>query len=205
MYKVFFNERIVFLTDDFLKSFQENQGLFYKFRERNELRELLLVFLALKKISQLFICHNNLDELFRVFSSCFRYIEAAGGLVRNSSGEILFIKRFDKWDLPKGKIETRESAENTGLREVQEECGLRGLEIVSELQPTYHTYYEDKLPHLKKTRWFLMSYTGDQKPEPQTEESITEIIWAGEKELKMVRKNTYPSILDILAGAPEIT
>ena len=205
MYKVFFNERIVFLTHDFLKSFQENQGLFYKFREKDELRELLLVFLALKKISQLFICHNNLDVLFREFSSCFKYIEAAGGLVRNSSGEILFINRFDKWDLPKGKIESRESAEKTSLREVEEECGLSGLNIISELQPTYHTYYENNLPHLKKTRWFLMSYTGDQRPEPQTEESITEIIWAGEKELKMVRRNTYPSIIDILAGATEIT
>jgi 8-oxo-dGTP pyrophosphatase MutT (NUDIX family) len=205
MYKVFFNERIVFLTHDFLRSFQENQGLFYKFRDKNELKELLLVFLALKKISQLFICHNDADGLFREFRSCFRYVEAAGGLVRNGRGEVLFINRFDKWDLPKGKIEKNETARETALREVEEECGISGLEIVSELQPTYHTYFEKALPYLKKTMWFEMTYAGNQKPKPQTEEFITNIIWAREKDLAIIQKNTYPSIIDLLLEASVIT
>ncbi|MFP4367036.1 MAG: NUDIX hydrolase [Bacteroidales bacterium] len=205
MYKVFFNERIVFLTDDFLRSFRENQGLFYKFREKNELKELLLVFLALKKISQLFICHTDQDELFRAFRSCFRYVEAAGGLVKNSSGEVLFINRFDKWDLPKGKVEGSESFKEAALREVEEECGISGLKIKSELQPTYHTYFEKSLPHLKKTHWFEMTYEGNKKPEPQTEEFITNIIWAGEKDLGLIRNNTYPSILDLLKEVRLIT
>lgn len=205
MYKVFFNERIVFLTDDFLRSFRDNQGLFYKFHEKNELKELLLVFLALKKISQLFICHTDKDELFRAFRSCFKYVEAAGGLVKNSSGEVLFINRFDKWDLPKGKVEGTESFKEAALREVEEECGISGLEIRSELQPTYHTYFEKSLPHLKKTHWFEMTYEGNEKPKPQTEEFITNIIWAGKKELGLICKNTYPSILDLLTEARIIT
>ncbi len=205
MYKVFFNERKVILTQDFLKTFQENQGLFYKYHEKNELKELLLVFLALKKIPRLFICHPDVEKLFEEFRSCFRFVEAAGGLVRNSSGRMLCINRFDKWDLPKGKIENGESAEEAALREVEEECGISGLSITTELQPTFHTYYEKSLPHLKKTRWFEMAYNGRQKPKPQTEEFITEIIWAGEKELKIIRKNTYPSIIDLLTEAGVIT
>ena len=205
MYKVFFNERKVILTSDFLKTFQENQGLFYKFHEKNELKELLLLFLALKKIEQLFICHPDVKQLFEEFRSCFRYVEAAGGLVRNSSGEALFINRFDVWDLPKGKIEKDEPARDAALREVEEECGIRGMEIISELQPTYHTYYEKDLPHLKKTHWFEMAYNGRMKPKPQTEEFITRIIWAGEKELKIIRKNTWPSIIDLLKEASVIT
>jgi 8-oxo-dGTP pyrophosphatase MutT (NUDIX family) len=201
MYKVFFNERKVFLTHDYIKSFLENQGLFYKFREKEELKELLLVFLALKKIDQLFICHPDLDVLFREFSSCFRYVEAAGGLVRNGAGEVLFINRFDKWDLPKGKIDANESARETALREVEEECGISGMKVTAELQPTYHTYFEKALPHLKKTMWFEMYYEGDEKPKPQVEEFITRIIWASEKEFKIILKNTYPSVLDLLTEA----
>ncbi len=201
MYKVFFNERIVFLTNDFLKTFQENQGLFYKFRDREELKELLLVFLDLKKIPQLFICHPDTERLLEEFRSCFRYVEAAGGLVRNGHGEILFINRFEKWDLPKGKKEGGESAEETALREVEEECGIGDLKIVSELQPTYHTYFDKLIPHLKKTRWFEMVYEGNRKPKPQAEEFITRIIWAREKDMKIIKKSTYPSIMDLLNEA----
>jgi ADP-ribose pyrophosphatase YjhB (NUDIX family) len=201
MYKVFFNERIVFLTRDFLKCFQEYQGLFYKYREKNELKELLLVFLALKTIDQLFVCHTDIEKLMQDFRSCFRYLEAAGGLVRNSSGQVLFIKRFDKWDLPKGKIEDGESARETSLREVEEECGINGMSIISELQPTYHTYFDNAHPYLKKTRWFEMIYEGNTKPMPQKEEFITQIVWAKEKDLKIISKNTYPSITDLLKEA----
>ena len=198
MYKVFFNERIVFLTGDYLKSFEENQGLFYKYRDKDELKELLLVFLALRKISQLFICHPDTEHLLREFRSCFRYVEAAGGLVRNRRDEVLFINRFERWDLPKGKTDGDEAAEETALREVEEECGIGDLKILSELQPTYHTYFDKAIPHLKKTRWFKMQYDGNLKPKPQTEEFITKIIWARDKDMKLIQKNTYPSILDLL-------
>ncbi len=201
MYKVFFNERIVFLTPDFLKSFEENQGLFYKYRDKDELKELLLVFLALKKISQLFVCHHDLEFLMNEFRSCFRYVEAAGGLVRNENNEVLFINRFDKWDLPKGKGDGNETAEETALREVEEECGIRELTIESELTPTYHTYFEKAIPHLKKTRWFRMLYSGSEKPKPQTEEFITNIIWGKEKDMKIIIKNTYPSTIDLMSEA----
>ena len=201
MYKVFFNERRVILTEDFFKSFEENQGLFYKFRDKEELKELLLVFVALKKIDQLFVCHPDLDNLMKEFCSIFRYVEAAGGMVINRNREILFINRFDKWDLPKGKIEGNESAGETALREVEEECGLSGMKIMSELQSTYHTYFERAVPHLKKTRWFRMRYDGSEKPKPQSEELITNIIWAREKDMKMIRNNTYPSIIDLLEEA----
>lgn len=201
MYKVFFNERIVFLTPDFLKSFEENQGLFYKYRDKAELKELLLVFLALKKISQLFVCHPDIEILMNEFRSCFRYVEAAGGLVRNEKNEVLFINRFDKWDLPKGKVDGDEKAEETAIREVEEECGIRGLTIESELTPTYHTYFERAIPHLKKTRWFRMLYSGNEKPKPQTEEFITHIIWARDKDMKLIMKNTYPSTIDLMTEA----
>ncbi len=44
-------------------------------------------------------------------------IKAGGGLVINEKGEILFMFRRGKWDLPKGKLDPGESLEscaNTG-------------------------------------------------------------------------------------------
>ncbi len=202
MYKVFFNERKVFLTTDFLKSFQENHGLFYKFNEKEELKELLLIFLAINRIKSLFIYSNDLEDLKKNFVSCFRYVEAAGGLVMNKkNGKLLFINRFDKWDLPKGKIEEGETPEGTAIREVEEECGISGVTISSALMCTYHTYFFKNTPHLKKTHWFRMEYSGRENPAPQTGEFITKVMWAGPKEIKMVTRNTYGSIIDLLEEA----
>ena len=198
MYKVFFYERTVFLTQDILRSFRENNGLFYKFRKKKELKELLFLFNALKKIDQLFICHQDTEKLFEEFRSCFQFVEAAGGLVRNSAGQILFIYRLDRWDLPKGKSEGDETARVTAVREVEEECGISGLRILNELETTYHTYFETGIYYLKKTRWFEMYYDGSERLKPQSNESITDIIWAGEEDLDKIAKNTYPSIMLLL-------
>ena len=43
------------------------------------------------------------------FNSLFRKINAAGGIVKNLQGEYLFIKRNERWDLPKGKLHKKES------------------------------------------------------------------------------------------------
>ena len=55
----------------------------------------------------------------------------AGGLIRNKSGEILFIKRSENdsflpgsWELPGGGVEYGENIEKTLRRELKEECGL---------------------------------------------------------------------------------
>jgi NAD+ diphosphatase len=51
--------------------------------------------------------------------------KAGGGLVYNKNGEILFIFRNGKWDLPKGGKEKREKMKLTAMREVEEETGVQ--------------------------------------------------------------------------------
>ena len=46
-------------------------------------------------------------------------IQAAGGLVVNEKGEVLFMFRRGKWDLPKGKLDPGETLEACALREVE--------------------------------------------------------------------------------------
>jgi 8-oxo-dGTP pyrophosphatase MutT (NUDIX family) len=131
-------------------------------------------------------------------------IPASGGLVKNDSGLFLFIRRFGVWDLPKGKIEKKESPENAAIREVGEECGLSELKIIKQLDSTYHIYrspylkYPDNLV-LKETKWFLMSYAGSEIPIPEMEEDIEEVRWFSPTEFDQVLTNTYSSLRDLLA------
>jgi 8-oxo-dGTP pyrophosphatase MutT (NUDIX family) len=201
MYKVFFNDRKIFLTDDFIRSFQLRNGLFYKFQETEELKDLLEFYRFLKKIDQLYIFHPDLDELRNAFRSCFKNINAAGGLIRNKTGQYLFIRRRGKWDLPKGKLDKGESFEEAALREVTEECGIRGMIILCRLMSTYHSYLLDNEPVLKKTLWFEMLYSGEKAPVPQKAEDITEIRWVAPSDLSTITNDTYLSVIDVLKYA----
>jgi 8-oxo-dGTP pyrophosphatase MutT (NUDIX family) len=199
MYKVFFNERKVFLTDDFSKHFQIRYGLFYKYRNREDLRELITFYQHLSKIDSLYVFCSDVEELRNAFKSCFIPLNAAGGLIKNVKDEFLLIYRRGKWDLPKGKLNNGESFESAALREVEEECGISGVEIVKPLMSTYHTYpYKDGTA-LKKTSWYEMKYKGTGTPQPQTEEDIEEIRWVPAEKLDFYLKSSYPAVGDVFS------
>ena len=115
-----------------------------------------------------------------------RYVRAAGGIVCDSDGQMLIIKRNNRWDLPKGKVEANESLVQAAMREVEEETGIKVKDGIFFLK-TYHLYQWGTLVktanypkgwHLKQTTWFL--FTTDQSHpigKPQTEEGITDIMW----------------------------
>jgi len=136
-------------------------------------------------------------ENWNDFCSDYTLIKAAGGLVFNSSGEVLMIFRNGVWDLPKGKLEEAESVKECAIREVEEECGVSELEIESKLSETYHTYNLNGKSILKKTYWFLMKTKSEQKLIPQKEEGITDVKWCSEDEVKNNLINSYPNIIDV--------
>ncbi len=198
MYKVFFKDRTVYFGDDFSKIFERNSGLFYKYNNIHELTELVHAFYFLKKIDKLFIFHDDILTLFDEFKACFKYVEAGGGVVFNGKGEFLVIKRNNIWDLPKGKLEKNENFESAALREVEEETGLDSMKIKQPILSTYHTYQEANKMILKKTKWYEMRYSGDKDPVPEERENITDTRWVAPGNIDFIRKNTFPSILDVL-------
>lgn len=145
--------------------------------------------------------HPDLDALKKAFFKKFQIVPAAGGLVTNEPGNLLFIYRRGKWDLPKGKLDKKESAESAAVREVEEETGLKGVQITNKLLDTYHTYDESGHHILKETTWYGMKVSGEQKLTPQTEEQITAIEWGDPKNLKKYLSNTYHAIEDVLHKA----
>jgi 8-oxo-dGTP pyrophosphatase MutT (NUDIX family) len=129
--------------------------------------------------------------------SQFRQIEAAGGLVEGEDG-ILFIFRNGLWDLPKGKLEGKETAAVGALREVEEECNLKA-ELSGFLTVTYHTYKMNGKKYLKKTWWYRMKpHPPEQTLKPQREEGIEAVRWFTKKALTEVQENTFASILEVL-------
>lgn len=126
------------------------------------------------------------------------YIEAAGGIVINERGQLLFIFRHGKWDLPKGKLEPGELPGTGGIREVEEECNVHIAGITRELEPTWHAYELKENTVLKKTWWYLMSCADDRHMQPQTDEGITEVRWFNPDELEVITSNTYPLIKGII-------
>lgn len=201
MYKVFFNEKTVLLTDDFIRNFRVKDGLFYKYSNIDELEELLSLFWEIKRFHTLFIYHHDLDQLIELFKSCFKLIYAGGGLIRNSQGRYLVMKRRGKWDLPKGKVNKGETIEAAAIREATEETGLTGLVVISPMLSTYHTYYIEEKPVLKRTTWFEMLYPGHDDPVPEIDEDITEIVWVRKEEIPSLVENTYLSIADVFRYA----
>lgn len=144
------------------------------------------------------VCSEDPEALFRIFRSCFMEMEAAGGFVSDISGRYLFIKRFGKWDIPKGKIEPGESPADAAVREVMEECGIDRPLLTNSLPTTYHTYMLEGQRILKKTWWFSMKYLGDPETRPQKEEGITEAVWLKPSQFDIILDNTYRSLYDLI-------
>ena len=128
-----------------------------------------------------------------------KYLEvnAGGGLVTNNKGEFLLIRRSGLWDLPKGHQEPGEPIEETAVREVEEETGLKGLVLGKFIRVTDHTYFRNEKWHLKHTWWYSMTCSEGCNLVPQTEEGITEVRWVAKTELKELLQETYPTIVEV--------
>ena len=188
MYKVFVNDKPIILTSSLKK---ENNYPVYIFK--NIVVDEIIYKLKKEKLKGVNLYSSNLEEDWKTFAKNFKVISAAGGLVLNQKKEILFIFRGKKWDLPKGRIEKGESTEETAVREVEEECGIKNLKIEKPLLTTYHIFYQ-KENRIKKTYWFLMHTNFKGKLTPQLEEGITEVVFKSESETKEALKSTYANI-----------
>ena len=118
-----------------------------------------------------------LRKLHDYVSKHYIFVRAAGGIVFDTEGKMLLMKRNDRWDLPKGKVEEGETLSQAALRETEEETGLSNLNIGRLRLKSYHIYNLYGGWHFKQTSWFDMAHAGNQATTPQSEEGITEVGW----------------------------
>lgn len=140
----------------------------------------------------------DIEVLKKEFFKKFILIKAAGGFILNDEDKLLMMFRRRKWDLPKGKLDKKESLEKCAIRETEEETGLRNIELISPLINTYHTYHEGSRFNLKETSWFRMRVSGKQNLIPQATENIEKLEWVTKSGLKKYLSNSFPSVEDVI-------
>lgn len=130
----------------------------------------------------------------------FRQAPAAGGVVVIDN-QFVAIERNGIPDLPKGHIEKGEDPATAALREVEEETGIKDLEIIKELPSTWHCYVLNGQWTMKKTSWFLMRTKTGMKSIPQTEEGISKVYLVDKDGVNDFKNNTFESLKTLV---PEI-
>lgn len=193
MYKVFFNDKLVLLSDE--KNSERNLSgfLYVKYEFLEELSECIELMESTPVIKGLVFLSEDVESLWKDFNSLFKNIDAAGGVVTNGDKAIMMIYRNDTWDLPKGKLEKGESIEEGALREVEEECGITDLNLIKPITRTYHTYPLKGKVVLKCTHWFHMT---SQQTDfvPQLDEGITKVEWKKLDGEKLSQMDTFENI-----------
>jgi ADP-ribose pyrophosphatase YjhB (NUDIX family) len=205
--KIYFNDKPLFLCDTIDKTIEpfihHDDAVFIDELDTHTIKTIIHEMQESRIHAGVFF-HPELEKLKTAFFKKFTIVQAAGGLVSNENKELLIIFRRGFWDLPKGKLEEGEKLEDCAVREVEEETGLKNVQLVSPLIVTYHTYHEGSRYILKESHWYKMHANGGQKLVPQKEEDIREIKWVNTEELKPLVKKAYPSIVDVLqAGLVE--
>ena len=189
MYKVFVNELPLILTN---KLSDTTNGEYFSLKKESV--QEAISSLKKGKLEEAFIYHPNGSEILDKFTKEIPLVSAAGGVVTNKEGKVLFIYRNDKWDLPKGKLDKGETIEECAMREVEEETGVTGLKIDNYLQTTYHVFKHNGINKLKQVHWYAMSTEFDGKLKPEKKEGIFKVKWKGPAKIKKALQNSYINI-----------
>ena len=189
MPQIFYQDKPIIITDIVSEDNNVSNIKFKNFKLESALKNL-----SDKKSSSIRLIANDKNKALKKFIKLLPNIIAGGGKVINSKGEILFIFRNNKWDLPKGKAENNESIADTAIREVKEETGIKDLTITKPLQITYHIFKKNDNYRLKITYWFEMKSLINNKLTPQLEEGITRAEWINPSDIEKIKKKCYANI-----------
>jgi 8-oxo-dGTP pyrophosphatase MutT (NUDIX family) len=189
MYKVFVNDKPLFLTNEVAKETD-----FQLFLLESIDIEQLIVKMFNNKIKKAYLYYPDEKEILKKVKAKIPVKKAGGGLVYNQNGDVLFIFRNGKWDLPKGGVERDEAIDETALREVEEETGVHPLKITRKLQKTYHIFKRGGKYRLKITHWYEMKTHFEGVPKPQANEGIEKVAWLNPEQVQEALQNSYENI-----------
>ena len=189
MYKVFVNDIPIILST------QKEIGEKYTSFPLKTVRFKKVVKRILKgELMYVNLYHPDETKLLKYLFKKMRVVTAGGGMVVNPKKEILFIYRNNRWDLPKGKIEKNEDVKTCAIREVEEETGVRDLEITRFITRTYHVFKRKGKLRLKETYWYEMYTEYDGELVPELSEGIKKAKWKDFEKSRKALKKSYANI-----------
>lgn len=203
MYEIYINEtKIVLLPSKNLANVPEDDEEHMTARYTGKPSHLLSFIDMCEKTNRykIITIHSmDIEKLISDFEGIFKIVEAAGGIVINEKNQILFIHRRGFWDLPKGKLESKETRRDAAKREVIEETGIQNVQVDKKLRVTLHTYRNKSNKRcIKLTHWYLM-FGKKQKLVPQTEEDIERTEWMTLSKFMSKDRKVYANIMDVLS------
>lgn len=198
MYKVFFHDKTIILTNKAYNATAADGDIAYNFNDLKNFESVVMEFLSDKYHNRAIFFYKDTELLAKKFFNIFHPVTAAGGLVENDKGQFLFIFQKGKWDLPKGHVDNNETIRNAAKREVVEETGLHEVDINQSIKPTYHIYFRNNRYNLKTTHWYHMAAPGAQDLKAEAEEGIEEVRWVEKEKAAEYAEKSYKSIEDLV-------
>jgi 8-oxo-dGTP pyrophosphatase MutT (NUDIX family) len=141
---------------------------------------------------------------------------SSGGVIFRNSGDgpevaLVAVKGGNVWCLPKGLVDRGESFEDTAVREVEEETGLRGRLLKRVGQISYWYYIKGENAKCKKTvHFYLLEYVGGRTEDHDWEveraewfpiaEAVGKLSYAGDREILSKAKKLISAIADGTSG-----
>ena len=117
--------------------------------------------------------------------------------VKENKLEILMIQdAYERWTIPKGHIEPGETAQETAIREVGEEAGVKNVEPVCWLGKIHFNYRRDDTLVMMTTQIYLFKALGNTD-DIQKEEWMKGISWFPFK--KALKLAEYDDIQRLMA------
>ena len=130
---------------------------------------------------------------------------SAGGVIIRRTAEglkVLLIRdSYRNWGFPKGHVEPGERESEAAVREVREETGLDGLDLLGPVRAIdWFFRFRGKLIH--KTCHFFLFESREGEAVPQRDEGISAVRWLGLDDA--MRTVSYANARDVLRDAGDL-
>ena len=92
--------------------------------------------------------------------------KSAGAVVYRKAGDrrlFLLLQNAGRWDFPKGRAEEGESELQTGVREVEEETGIKDLKVVPGFRKVIEYFYRRDGKNIHKQVVYLLGITREER------------------------------------------
>ena len=120
----------------------------------------------------------------------------AGCVIYDEDGKILLLHRYkpviEWWELPGGKIDEEETAEQTAIRETKEELGV-DVEVVKALGNEHFVIFDTDWDYY----WFEAQIKNEQHPKIGEPETFNDLMYFSIDELKG-RSDLSPNVVNLL-------